>query len=271
MDILASVPSLARRHVLFEILSRMIGGNKSTVSPIRHIVDAPIGKRSWHGASIAFGPWRHIFCGVFSVSIAFTFGIFDEVFISMISMGMRNVLAVAKNMLLRSFFLFVACSLHAIAMMSPGVEPLSCEKKSRPLPPTFRSKPSPLPPTDREQPPHRSDDTVPTPSSSMHFPNIAEDVDMFKATAQGRALKSKLEARKVRPSSESSKPNAHSSDGSALRRIMHLATWFIIDSGCTYHCHPMADDLINAKPCSQHMIAADGSRHRITIIGDLPL
>ena len=105
----------------------------------------------------------------------------------------------------------------------------------------------------------------------MHCPNITGDVDMFKATAQGRALKSKLAVRKVRPSSENSKPNAHSSDGSVLHRIMHLATWFIIDSGCTYHCHPMADDLINAKPCSQHMIAADGSRHRITIIGDLPL
>ena len=50
-----------------------------------------------------------------------------------------------------------------------------------------------------------------------------------------------------------------------------MAVWFIIDSGCTYHCHPHAEDMINARPCSQSMVAADGSKHRVTLIGDLPL
>ena len=34
---------------------------------------------------------------------------------------------------------------------------------------------------------------------------------------------------------------------------------------------PTATDLINLKECRQHMVAADGSRHRISHIGDMPL
>ena len=273
--------------ILFDVLSSMIGGNKATVSPLRHIVDAPHGKYSWHGAITAFGERPtcrklgsvvyYLLRGVFSISMSCIFGIFSVLMagivggISMTFMGMRIVLSVAKHMLIQCFFLFAACSLHAIVTMSPIVEPRPCKEEPVTSPPTFRSKPSPLPPAYQKQPPQMSDKAIPTLSSSMHCPNIAKDVAMLKPTAQGRALKSKLEARKINPSSESSKPRAGLSDGSVLRRIMHLATWFIVDSGCTYHCHPMSDDLINVKPCSQHMIAADGSRHRITMIGDLPL
>ena len=56
-----------------------------------------------------------------------------------------------------------------------------------------------------------------------------------------------------------------------MLKLADLAMWFIIDSGCTYHCHPVSSDLINQKRSHQHMVAADGSRHRITFIGDLPL
>ena len=63
----------------------------------------------------------------------------------------------------------------------------------------------------------------------------------------------------------------HASKLDAVPRLAALATWFIMDSGCTFHCHPFASDLINTKPLRQHMVAADGSKHRVTCIGDLPL
>ena len=106
-----------------------------------------------------------------------------------------------------------------------------------------------------------------------------DDETLCNATPAGRALATRLQARALLSRRKSSKSHVKSSDklpsparkGSAVMKLAALAVWFIVDSGCTYHCHPVASDLINQKTCNQHMVAADGSRHRITIIGDLPL
>ena len=45
----------------------------------------------------------------------------------------------------------------------------------------------------------------------------------------------------------------------------------VVDSGCTWHSHPNADDLINRRPCVDAIAVADGVEHDCTCIGDLPL
>ena len=46
--------------------------------------------------------------------------------------------------------------------------------------------------------------------------------------------------------------------------------WAVIDSGCSWHCHPRADDLINQRPCNDTMSGIDGKPQRVKCIGDLP-
>ena len=45
----------------------------------------------------------------------------------------------------------------------------------------------------------------------------------------------------------------------------------VMDSGCTFHCHPRREDLINFKPCSECMTGIAGNKCMITGIGDLPI
>ena len=45
----------------------------------------------------------------------------------------------------------------------------------------------------------------------------------------------------------------------------------IVDSGCSWHCHPHAQDLINTRPCRDTMAGTDGKAKPCTLIGDLPI
>ena len=49
-----------------------------------------------------------------------------------------------------------------------------------------------------------------------------------------------------------------------------MLVWAVIDSGCSWHCHPYADDLINTRPCNDTMTGIDGKPQSVTCIGDLP-
>ena len=46
--------------------------------------------------------------------------------------------------------------------------------------------------------------------------------------------------------------------------------WAVIDSGCSWHCHPHIGDLINQRPCNDTMAGIDGKPQRVKCIGDLP-
>ena len=47
--------------------------------------------------------------------------------------------------------------------------------------------------------------------------------------------------------------------------------WAVIDSGCSWHCHPCAHDLVNRRPCHDTMTGIDGKPQRVQCIGDLPI
>ena len=49
-----------------------------------------------------------------------------------------------------------------------------------------------------------------------------------------------------------------------------LICWAVIDSGCSWHCHPHAEDLINTRPCGDTMTGIDGKPQAVKCIGDLP-
>jgi hypothetical protein len=67
---------------------------------------------------------------------------------------------------------------------------------------------------------------------------------------QGRALLSQKPANKLNTSTQ--------------------ICWSVIDSGCSWHCHPYAKDLINARRCNDTMTGIDGKPQKVTCIGDLP-
>eukprot|EP00965_Chrysotila_dentata_P148100 4888802-Pleurochrysis_carterae.AAC.1 len=46
---------------------------------------------------------------------------------------------------------------------------------------------------------------------------------------------------------------------------------FIVDSGCSWHVHPHAEDLTNARPCTDKISGVDGKPHQCTLIGDMPV
>ena len=45
----------------------------------------------------------------------------------------------------------------------------------------------------------------------------------------------------------------------------------VMDSGCTYHCHPRQSDLINFRPRRERMVGIDGNSCNVVGIGDLPI
>ena len=55
----------------------------------------------------------------------------------------------------------------------------------------------------------------------------------------------------------------------SLLNVIQLS--IILDSGCTWHSHPNAEDLINLRPCNERIACADGVEHACSGIGDLPL
>eukprot|EP00965_Chrysotila_dentata_P016095 533349-Pleurochrysis_carterae.AAC.1 len=62
----------------------------------------------------------------------------------------------------------------------------------------------------------------------------------------------------------------------APRRSRHLrdgrlSIGFVADSGCTWHIHPHASDLVNVRKCEDHAVGIDGRPQRCTVIGDLPI
>ena len=55
---------------------------------------------------------------------------------------------------------------------------------------------------------------------------------------------------------------ARGEDGSIL---------LVLDSGCTWNCHPHKEDLVNFRPHRQRMFGIDGASCQVTGIGDLPV
>ena len=45
----------------------------------------------------------------------------------------------------------------------------------------------------------------------------------------------------------------------------------VLDSGCTMHCHPFPEHLINRRPSNETMRGISGKPHRVQFIGDLPI
>ena len=52
--------------------------------------------------------------------------------------------------------------------------------------------------------------------------------------------------------------------------ISKFVCWTIIDSGCSWHCHPHIKDLINRRPCNDTLTGVDGKPQKVSCIGDLP-
>ena len=129
----------------------------------------------------------------------------------------------------------------------------------------------------RSPPPRYISRTI---ASSTEPTEALPDEHLCKRDSSGTTLAGSLRARallsslgKKTKAKSKAKPSCVGGPrrGSALMRLATMAIWLIMDSGCTYHCHPTASDLVSQKQCLQHMIAADGSRHRTTLIGDMPL
>ena len=59
-------------------------------------------------------------------------------------------------------------------------------------------------------------------------------------------------------------------DGCKVSDIAKYICWSVIDSGCSWHCHPHINDLINRRPCNDTMTGIDGKPQKVTCIGDLP-
>ena len=52
--------------------------------------------------------------------------------------------------------------------------------------------------------------------------------------------------------------------------LENMICWTVIDSGCSWHCHPHFEDLINTRKCDDTMSGIDGKPQRVKCIGDLP-
>ena len=77
-----------------------------------------------------------------------------------------------------------------------------------------------------------------------------------------------LPARKVKTGrSLLGKPN---SSLPSIPDISSLICWSVVDSGCSWHCHPFEKDLINTRKCNDTMTGIDGQPQRVKCIGDLP-
>eukprot|EP00965_Chrysotila_dentata_P094898 3138736-Pleurochrysis_carterae.AAC.1 len=46
---------------------------------------------------------------------------------------------------------------------------------------------------------------------------------------------------------------------------------FVVDSGCTWHIHPHASDLVNTRTTDEVISGVDGKPQRVLLIGDMPL
>eukprot|EP00965_Chrysotila_dentata_P045536 1512597-Pleurochrysis_carterae.AAC.1 len=62
----------------------------------------------------------------------------------------------------------------------------------------------------------------------------------------------------------------------APRRSRHLrdgrrSIGFVVDSGCTWHIHQHASDLVSVRPCEDRVVGIEGRPQRCTVIGDLPI
>ena len=49
-----------------------------------------------------------------------------------------------------------------------------------------------------------------------------------------------------------------------------MILWTVVDSGCSWHCHPHSEDLINTRKCNDTMAGIDGKARKVKCIGDLP-
>ena len=87
----------------------------------------------------------------------------------------------------------------------------------------------------------------------------------FKSTAAARRHGRALLSRKARRD-RSSRPTT----SRALRAVRRLIE-FIVDSGCSWHVHPILADLVNVRPCHDTISGVDGKPCKCVAIGDLPL
>ena len=57
----------------------------------------------------------------------------------------------------------------------------------------------------------------------------------------------------------------------APSQLESLICWAVVDSGCSWHCHPVESDLINRRKCNDTMTGIDGKPQQVKCIGDLPV
>ena len=65
-------------------------------------------------------------------------------------------------------------------------------------------------------------------------------------------------------------PNTSTGTNTSIASWAKMMCWTVIDSGCSWHCHPHLSDLINTRACSDTMSGIDGKPQRVKCIGDLP-
>ena len=113
--------------------------------------------------------------------------------------------------------------------------------------------------------------------SSPPTPNIASLVlasvlpsPTGKVTRPGRRGHAKKAPSKKR-APRSNSPDAKGA--TTWRTAANVARWLriVVDSGCTWHVHPLQEDLINQRPCNDTITNASGDDCACTCVGDLPL
>ena len=77
----------------------------------------------------------------------------------------------------------------------------------------------------------------------------------------GRALLGRGRKRRSTTTATSSPPN----------QLESVICWAVVDSGCSWHCHPIESDLINRRKCNDTMTGIDGKPQQVKCIGDLPV
>ena len=117
----------------------------------------------------------------------------------------------------------------------------------------------------------RCDFSSPVLSSPIKLPvpevdKVASEVKATRAAVacprNARALTLRLGLTKATTRALLSKKSEASRAG-ALR--------LIVDSGCTMHCHPFSEDLVNHRASRETMSGIDGIKRRVRLIGDMPV
>ena len=90
---------------------------------------------------------------------------------------------------------------------------------------------------------------------------INSDLEEHARPRNGRALLGRGRKRRSTSAATSSPSN----------QLESMLCWAVVDSGCSWHCHPIESDLINRRKCNDTMTGIDGKPQQVKCIGDLPV